>query len=59
MNYVLLYSISLLLYQSLYTAEQHRFRHYLAQLIKSRGFEFTTLPNHHLHNGPNRNPIPA
>jgi len=56
MNYVLLYSISLLLYQSLYTAEQNRFRHYLVELIKSRGLEFTALPNH-LQNGPNRNPI--
>lgn len=39
MNYILFYSLSLLLYQSLYTVEQHRIRHYLAQLAKSGGFD--------------------
>ena len=55
MNYILLYSLSLLLYQSLYTAEQHRLSHYLAQLIKSRGLDFT----HHIHNGAHRHAIAA
>lgn len=50
MNYILVYSISLLLYQTLYTAEQHRVRHFLAQLAKSNGLDIT----HHIQDGAHR-----
>lgn len=33
-NYILIYSLSLLLYQSITSAEQQEFEHYLAQLTK-------------------------
>jgi len=35
MNYILLYSLSLLLYQTLSTAEEHRLRYYLGQIAKT------------------------
>lgn len=49
MNYILVYSLSLLLYQTLYTVEQHRIRYYLAQLAKSNSIGFI----HHIQHGAN------
>ena len=49
MNYILFYSLSLLVYQTLYTAEQHRIRHYLAQFAKSRGLDITHSPHDGTH----------
>lgn len=34
LNYILVYSLSLLLYQSICIAEQQEIKHYLAQLTK-------------------------
>ena len=55
MNYILVYSLSLLLYQTLYTAEQHRLHHYLAQLAKTSGLDLTSITHDRLHqHGPRR-----
>lgn len=53
MDYILLYSLSLLFYQTLYTAEQHRLRHYLTQLAQSTSLDI----DNPLHNGPNRRAV--
>ena len=60
MNYILVYSLSLLLYQGLCTAEEHRLRHYLDLLSKPiNRLDLTQNTAQHTQNGPHRNPIPA
>jgi hypothetical protein len=65
MNYILVYSLSLLLYQGLCTAEQHRLRHYLELLSKPTNrldLSHNTARRAHNsrpHNGSNRRPIAA
>lgn len=53
MDYILLYSLSLLLYQTLYTAEQNRLLYYYNQFVKSKGLDINNLPHH----GANRNAV--
>lgn len=52
MDYILAYSLSLLLYQTLYTAEQYRIVQQLSQFVKSTALE---LAHGNLHShGPYR-----
>lgn len=65
MNYILVYSLSLLLYQGLCTAEQYRLRHYLELLSKpTNRLDLSQntarrARNSRPHHGSNRRPIPA
>lgn len=65
MNYILVYSLSLLLYHGLCTAEEHRLRHYLDLLskpINRLDLSQNTARrarNNQPHHGSDRRPIPA
>lgn len=60
MNYILVYSLSLLLYQGLATAEEHNLRHYLSLLSKPiNRLDLTQNTARNARHGSHGNPVTA